>query len=89
MDSWLWTPLSQHVSRIYNCIRNNVDSPGGNPEIETELANATVETTGWRGATTGDPTWGSNQVVTTQLAGGAHPVMEAVVTSTTEDAQRH
>ena len=52
MDTWLWTPLSQHVSRVFNRIRNIVDSPGGNPENEPELAAATVETTGGRDATT-------------------------------------
>jgi len=51
MSSWLWTPLTQHVSRMYNCIRNTVDSPGGDPESEPELANESVETTGGRGAT--------------------------------------
>ena len=49
MSSWLWTPLSQHVSRIYN--RNIVDSLGVDPDIEPELANSTVETTGRRRAT--------------------------------------
>jgi len=28
----VWTPLTQHVSGVLNCIRNIVDSPGGNPE---------------------------------------------------------
>jgi len=51
MDTWLWTPLTQHVSRVFDRIRNIVDSPGGNPESEPELATATVETTGRRGAT--------------------------------------
>ena len=49
MSSWLWTPLTQRVSSVYN--RNTVDSPSGDPEIEPELANETVETTGGRGAT--------------------------------------
>jgi len=51
MSSWLWTPLTQHVSRMYNCIRNTVDSLGGDPESEPELANGPVETTGGRDAT--------------------------------------
>jgi len=51
MSSWLWTPLTQRVSTMYNRIRNTVDSPSGDPEKEPELANETVETTGWRGAT--------------------------------------
>jgi len=51
MDAWLWTPLTQHASRVFNRIRNIVDSHGGNPESEPELATATVETTGGRGAT--------------------------------------
>ena len=42
---------TQHVSRVFNRILNIVDSPGGNPENEPELATATVETTGRRGAT--------------------------------------
>jgi len=37
---------------MYNRIRNTVDSPSGDPEIEPELANETAETTGWRGAIT-------------------------------------
>ena len=36
---------------MYNRIRNTVDSPSGDPEIEPELANETVETTGGRDAT--------------------------------------
>jgi len=36
---------------MYNRIRNTVDSPGGDPESEPELANGSVETTGGRGAT--------------------------------------
>ena len=51
MDAWLWTPLTEHASRVFNRIRNIVDSPGGNPESEPELATATVETTEGRGAT--------------------------------------
>ena len=51
MDTWLWTPLTLHVSRVFNRIRNIVDSPGGNPENEPKLPVATVETTGGRGAT--------------------------------------
>jgi len=51
MDAWLWTPLTQHASRVFNRIRYIVDSPGVNPESEPELATATVETTGGRGAT--------------------------------------
>jgi len=35
MSSWLWTRLLQHVSRMCNRIGNTVDSPGGDPEIET------------------------------------------------------
>jgi len=44
---------TQRVSRMYrpNRIRNTVDSPSGDPEIELELANGTAETTGGRGAT--------------------------------------
>jgi len=59
MSSWLWTPLTQRVSRMYKRIRNTVDSPSGDPEIEPELANETVETTGGRGTTTGAPTCGT------------------------------
>jgi len=44
-------PVTQRVSGMYNRIRNTVHLPSGDPEIEPELANATVETTGWRGAT--------------------------------------
>jgi len=36
---------------MYNCIRNTVDSLGGDPESEPELANGPVETTGGRDAT--------------------------------------
>ena len=43
--SWM-TPLTQHVSRIFKRTRNTVDSMGGNPENEPELATVTVETTG-------------------------------------------
>jgi len=51
MSSWLWTPLTQRVSSMYNRMRNTVDSPSGDPENEPELANETEETTGGRGAT--------------------------------------
>jgi len=50
MDTWLWTPLTHHVSRDFNRIRNIVDSAGGNPENEPELATDTIETTGRWGA---------------------------------------
>ena len=43
--------VTQNVSRVLNRIRNIVDSPGGNPENEPELATATVESTGERDAT--------------------------------------
>ena len=87
--SFLWDSLYSVFLRTRNYL---VDPPGEeNPELAT--------TGEGRGATTGDPTWGSDPmattrepcssyVVTTQAAGGAHPVMEAVVTSTTEDARR-
>ena len=65
---------------MYNRIRNTVDSPSGVPEIEPELANGTVETTVGRGATTGAPTWGTDQVVTTQPAGDVHLAALATVT---------
>ena len=73
--------LLDSVYRVFTRARNHlVDPPGEeNPELAI--------TTEGRGATTGYPTWGSSQVVTTQPARGAHPVMEAVITSTTEDAQ--
>ena len=86
MSSWLWTPLTQHVSKIFSRTRNTVDSPGGNPENEPELAAASLETTERRGATTGVPTWGTNRVVATQPAGGAHLATEARMTS--EDTQQ-
>ena len=85
MSSWLWTPLTQRFSRMYKRIRNTVDSPSGDPEIEPELANETVETTGGRDTTTGAPTCGTDQVVTTQPAGGAHLAALATVTGTTPE----
>jgi len=39
------------VIGVLNRIRNIVDSPGGNPEIEPQLATVTADTTGRRGAT--------------------------------------
>ena len=51
MSSWLWTPLTQRVSSMYNRMRNTVDSPSSDPENEPELANETEETTEGRGAT--------------------------------------
>ena len=80
MSSWLLNPLTQRVGRMYNRIRNTVDSPSGDPENEPELANGTVETTGRRSATSGAPTWGTDQVVTTQPAGDAHLAALATVT---------
>ena len=59
--------LTQRVSQMYNRICNTVDSPSGDPEVEPEVANGTIETTGGRGATTGAPTWGTDQVVTCLL----------------------
>ena len=89
MSSWLWTPLTQRVSSMYNRMRNTVDSPSGDPENEPELANETEETTEGRGATTGAPTWGTDRVVTTQPVGDAHLAALATVTGTMpEVAQR-
>ena len=73
--SFLWDSLFG----VFACTRNNlVDPPGEENPENPELA-ITGE---GRGAPTGVPTWGTDRVVTTQPAEGAHSVTEAVVTST-------
>jgi len=79
--SFLLDSLYSIFARTRNYL---VDPPG---EVNPENLQLVITGEG-RGATTVDATWGSNQVLTTQPVAGAPPVMEAVVTSTTEDARR-